>query len=69
MSIVFPMMASSEESTMAAKRSNASSVCLRSEMSRPTTDTPTTSPSLVLMGDTATETSITVPSLRRRLVS
>ena len=63
------MMASSDESTMAAKRANASSARLRSEMSRATTDTPTSSPSRVLTGDTATETSITVPSLRLRLVS
>ena len=59
---------SSDDSTMAASRSFSSWAFLWSVMSRPTLEAPMISPSALRMGETVSETSMMVPSFRRRLV-
>ena len=59
---------SSDDSTMAASRSFSSWAFLWSVTSRPTLEAPMTSPSALRMGETVSETSMMVPSFRRRLV-
>ena len=63
------MMASSEDSTTAARRNFVSSACRFEVMSRAIFEAPIILPVRSLIGETVSETSINEPSLRRRTVS
>ena len=63
------MIASSDDCTMAARRSCASSVALRSRMSRATFDAPMTRPDASRIGEIVNDTSTRRPSLDANTVS
>src|ERR1035437_3811929 len=66
---VLAMMASSEASTIAARRWATSNARLCSVTSRWTPDAPTITPSSSRIGATVTETGTTIASFRTRIVS
>jgi hypothetical protein len=61
-------MASSEDSTMAARRAAVSRPCTRSLMSRLIEEAPTISPRAFRTGDILSSIGISSPSFRRRMV-